>query len=331
MRPFRYVKATDLGEAVAVLVREPGSMVLAGGTNVVDLMKLGVLKPGTLVDITGLGLDRVEHRPDGSTLVGATVRNSELAGDEVTRARFPVLSEAILAGASGQVRGAATTAGNLLQRTRCVYFQDVSKPCNKREPGTGCAAIGGLHRDLAVVGTSPACVASHPSDMAVAMAALDAKVHVRLAYGAEAEFALEDFYRKPGFTPDRENVLQVGDLVTGVTIPALPDGTISRYRKVRDRASYAFAVVSVAAVLRLTADGVVDHVRIALGGIGSQPWRAFRTEELLLGERLDRDLVRGASAEVFRDAQPLPQNDFKIGLAVSLITTTLLGMAEELA
>lgn len=323
MRPFQYVKPADVTQAVDILTSDPDAMVLAGGTNLVDLMKLDVLRPGRLVDITGLGMDRIEHRQDGSTFVGATVRNSDLAGDELTRSRFPVLSEAILAGASGQLRGAATTAGNLLQRTRCVYFQDITKACNKREPGSGCSATEGLHRDLAVVGTSSSCHASHPSDMAVALAALDAKVVVRRQDGDEAEFAMDEFYLLPGDTPSRENVLGAGDLITGVTIPAAPRGSVMRYRKVRDRASYAFAVVSVAAVVTTNTDGAVEDVRVALGGIAPRPWRAYALENVLRGRMLDADLLRRAGEEEFAGATPLPQNTFKIGLAVDVIAATL--------
>ena len=323
MRAFQYVKPNDVAEAVAILRRDAEATVLAGGTNLVDLMKLGVVRPGMLVDVTGLGMDAIEHRPDGSTFVGATVRNSDLAGDKGIRERFPVLSEAILAGASGQLRGAATTGGNLLQRTRCVYFQDITKACNKRQPGSGCSAAQGLHRDLAVIGTSSSCYASHPSDMAVALAALDAKIVVRRAGGEEVRFGIDDFYRLPGDTPERENVLEPGELITGVEIPAAAAGAVMRYRKVRDRASYAFAVVSVAAIVVTDADGAVDSVRVALGGIGSRPWRARHLERALLGRQLAADLLQRAGHEEFANATPLPQNAFKIDLAVDIVSTLL--------
>jgi xanthine dehydrogenase YagS FAD-binding subunit len=324
------MSSPDVGEAVAILAREPEAAVLAGGTNLVDLMKLGVLRPAMLVDVTGLGMDAIEHRLDGGTFVGATVRNSDLAGDEVVRQRFPVLSAAILAGASGQLRGAATVAGNLLQRTRCVYFQDITKPCNKREPGSGCSAAEGLHRDLAVIGTSSSCYASHPSDMAVALAALDATIVVRRAGGQETEFAMDDFYRLPGHTPERENVLERGDLITGIEIPPALEGAVMRYRKVRDRASYAFAVVSVAAIIATDADGAVESVRVALGGIGPRPWRAYTLEQALLTRRLTADLMRDAGREEFANAMPLPQNRFKVDLAIDLISMMLRDLAGEL-
>jgi xanthine dehydrogenase YagS FAD-binding subunit len=327
MRAFQYVKPADVGEAVALLSRESEATVLAGGTNLVDLMKLGVVRPGTLVDITGLGMDAIEHRPDGSTFVGATVRNSNLAGDKGIRERFPVLSEAILAAASGQLRGAATTGGNLLQRTRCVYFQDITKPCNKREPRSGCSAAEGLHRDLAVIGTSASCYASHPSDMAVALAALDAKIVVRRAGGEEVRFAIDDFYRLPGDTPERENVLEPGELITGIEIPPAPAGSVMRYRKVRDRSSYAFAVVSVAALIATDPDGTVRSVGVALGGIGSRPWRARQLERALLGRHLDPELLREAGREEFADATPLPQNAFKVGLAIDMVSMLLSDLA----
>jgi len=330
MRAFQYAKPTNAAEAVTILTRDPEATVLAGGTNLVDLMKLGVARPGMLVDVTGLGMDAIENRPDGSTLVGATVRNSDLAGDKVIRERFPVLSEAILAGASGQLRSAATTGGNLLQRTRCVYFQDITKPCNKREPGSGCSAAEGLHRDLAVIGTSSSCHASHPSDMAVALAALDAKIVVRRVSGEEVQFAMDDLYRLPGDSPERETALEAGELITGIEIPRAPADAVMRYRKVRDRASYAFAVVSVAAIIATDADGAVRSVRVALGGIGSRPWRTYELERALLGRHLDADLLQQAGHEEFANATPLPANTFKIDLAIDMISVTLRDLAGDL-
>ena len=327
MRAFQDVKPNDVAEAVTILSRDPEATVLAGGTNLVDLMKLGVVRPGMLVDVTGLAMDAIEHRPDGSIYVGATVRNSDLAGEKGIRKSFPVLSEAIVAGASGQLRGAATTGGNLLQRTRCIYFQDITKPCKKREPGSGCSAAEGLHRDLAVIGTSSSCYASHPSDMAVALAVLDAKIVVRRAGGEEVKFAMDDFYRLPGDTPERENVLETGELITGIEIPAAPAGAVMRYCKVRDRASYAFAVVSVAAVIATDSDGAVDSVRVALGGVGSRPWRARRFERALLGRHLDADLLQQAGREEFANATPLPQNAFKVDLAVDIVSMLVRDLA----
>ncbi|MCO6007996.1 xanthine dehydrogenase family protein subunit M [Actinoallomurus purpureus] len=327
MRPFSYERATDSGAAATAVKDHPEAMFLAGGTNLVDLMKLGVARPATLVDITRLPYDRIEHRADGSVLIGALVRNSELSGDPGVRERFPALAEALLSGASGQLRAIATTGGNLLQRTRCPYFQDVTKPCNKRTPGTGCSAIGGLHRDLGVIGTSDACVATHPSDMAVAMAVLDAIVHVRLADGADRTVPLSEFYLLPGDTPHRETVLASGDLVTRVELPAPPAGAVMRYWKVRDRWSYAFAVVSVAAVVATTADGTLREVRLALGGVAPVPWRARQAEQVLTGRHPTPELLRAAAQAEFAAARPLPQNAFKIDLATDMITTTVRHLA----
>ncbi|RKN05375.1 FAD binding domain-containing protein [Streptomyces radicis] len=329
MRPFVYERATGPEHAAALLTSDPGATLLAGGTNLVDLMKLGVARPSLVVDINGLPYDRVDHRDDGSLVVGATVRNSDLAGDPGVRRRFPLLSEALLAGASGQLRARATTAGNLLQRTRCVYFQDIGKPCNKRAPGTGCAAVEGSHRDLAVLGTSDACVASHPSDLAVALAALDATVLVRPIGDGQgpSRIPLTDLYRLPGDTPDRETVLRRGDLVTGVEVPPPPVGAAMRYRKVRDRWSFAFAVVSVAVLVTLDEDGALRDVRLALGGVAPLPWRAREAERLLTGRRPTRDLVRSAADAEFAAARPLPHNAFKVGLAADVLTETVLALA----
>jgi xanthine dehydrogenase YagS FAD-binding subunit len=318
MRTLAYERASDPGAAQRAVATEPDTMFLAGGTNLVDLMKLGVHRPDRLIDITGLGLDAIEHRADGSALIGATVRNSVLAADPGIRARFPVLSQALLAGASGQLRNLATTAGNLLQRTRCVYFQDTSKPCNKRQPGSGCSALEGAHRDLALLGTSDQCVASHPSDMAVALAALDARVHVQRADGTRDVLeSLDALYREPGDDPSRDTTLAPGDLITGVELPTPPAGARMAYRKVRDRWSYAFALVSVAALLVADEDGRLRAARIALGGVGSRPWRARRAEALLEGTRPDpgADTIRAAIGAEFDHGRPLPDNAFKAGLA----------------
>jgi xanthine dehydrogenase YagS FAD-binding subunit len=332
MRPFTYERATDPGAAATALLDGTDAMFLAGGTNLVDLMKLGVARPARLVDVTRLPYDRIEHRADGSVLIGAMVRNSDLSGDPGIRERFPAISQAVLSGASGQLRSMATTGGNLLQRTRCPYFQDVTKPCNKRDPGTGCSAIGGDHRDLGVIGTSIACVATHPSDMAVAMAALDAVVHIRLAGGDERAVPLSHFYLLPGDTPDRETVLEPGDLITGVELPSPPDGAAMLYHKVRDRWSFAFAVVSVAAVVAMEADGSLREIRLALGGVAPVPWRAREAERMLAGHRPTRVLLLAAAEAEFAAARPLPRNEFKIGLAVDLIAASvrdLTGSAES--
>ncbi|HLI59457.1 MAG TPA: xanthine dehydrogenase family protein subunit M [Solirubrobacteraceae bacterium] len=318
MRQLAYERASDARAAQRAVADEADTMFLAGGTNLVDLMKLGVARPDRLIDITGLGLDRIEHRPDGSARIGATVRNSALAADPGVRARFPALSQALLSGASGQLRNLATTAGNLLQRTRCVYFQDTTKPCNKRAPGSGCPAIEGAHRDLALLGTSERCVASHPSDMAVALAALDARVALLGADGsADTLDSLDELYREPGDDPRRDTTLAPGDLITAVELPAPPVGARMAYRKVRDRWSYAFALVSVAALIVADEDGRLRETRIALGGVGSRPWRARRAEALLSGARPDPggSSVRAAVLAEFDRARPLPGNAFKAELA----------------
>ncbi len=283
MKPFGYVRADSVEEAADAYASHPGARYLGGGTNLVDLMKLGVERPGTLVDVSKLPLDSVEELPDGSLRIGATVRNSDLAAHPLVRDRYPVLSQALLAGASGQLRNIATTGGNLLQRTRCPVFQDTSKPCNKREPGSGCGALLGVHRDHAVLGHSPHCVATHPSDMAVALAALDARVEL---YGTDGERSVPaaEFHRLPGDHPERDTELRPGELITAVVLPTAAAGLPSRYRKARDRTSYAFALASVAAVLRVD-DGVVGHVGIAFGALAHKPWRARLAEEALLGPR----------------------------------------------
>ena len=327
MNPFRYERASDAPGAVALLAKAPNGVFLAGGTNLVDHMRLGVRQPDLLIDISHLPYDRVEPLPDGGIRIGAMVRNSDLAADRTIRTRYPLLAQALLAGASGQLRNLATTGGNLLQRTRCVYFQDISKPCNKRVPGSGCSAREGYHRELAILGTSEACIATHPSDMAVALAALGANVHV-LGPQGERTIPLVDFYRLPGDEPQRDTVLEHGELITAVDLPPLPFATRSHYRKVRDRASYAFALVSVAAALDV-ADGVVRDVRIALGGVAPVPWRAARAEAVLRGARATEEMFGRAAEAELADAQPLPGNAFKVTLARSTLVRTLLDLTEE--
>jgi xanthine dehydrogenase YagS FAD-binding subunit len=327
MRALAFERASEPRSAQALRTAHPDSQFIAGGTNLVDLMKLGVARPDLLIDINRLPYGAIEHRPDGSTLIGATVRNADLAGDRGIRERFPVVAQALLAGASGQLRSAATTGGNLLQRTRCVYFQDTTKPCNKRVPGSGCSAIDGAHRDLGLLATSEHCVATHPSDLAVALVALDAIVHVLRASGTEEAIALTEFHRFPGDTPHRETVLEPGDLITSVELPAPPDGALMRYRKVRDRWSYAFALVSVASVFTLDADGRIVDPRIGLGGVASRPWRARRAEALLAGARPTADAVRAAVRAEFADARPLPDNAFKIELAADTAAAVVVEQA----
>ncbi|MCE4944169.1 MULTISPECIES: FAD binding domain-containing protein [Streptomyces] len=326
MRPFGYLRVDSVDEAVRAAAGQPGAQFLAGGTNLVDLMKLGVEAPRTLIDVSRLPLDRVEELPDGGLRIGATVRNADLAAAPVVRDRYPVLSQALLAGASGQLRNTATTGGNLLQRTRCGYFQDTAKPCNKREPGSGCPAVDGAHRDLAVLGHSAHCVATQPSDMAVALAALDATVHL---HGPEGERTVPatDFHRLPGDSPERDTEIRLGELLTAVELPPPRAGARSRYRKVRDRASFAFALVSVAAVL-VVRDGVVVHVALAFGGLAHRPWRARTAEAALLGAPATEEHFARAAAAELAAAAPLRDNGFKVPLAQSLAVGVLTELAD---
>jgi xanthine dehydrogenase YagS FAD-binding subunit len=320
MNPFDYARATDAGTAVATLAGHPGAKYLGGGTNLVDLMKLGVETPDLLVDVTRLLPYEVSESADG-LLIGAGARNSDVAADPRVRAGYHAVSAALLAGASGQLRNAATIGGNLLQRTRCRYFQDVTKPCNKREPGTGCPAIAGAHRELAVLGTSEHCVASHPSDLAVALAALDAVVHVH----DHDPIPLTELHRLPGDTPEVETTLPPGALITAVSVPRL--GFASTYRKVRDRASYAFAVASIAAALDVV-DGTVRDVRIAWGGVAPKPWRAYEAEAALRGGPATEEAFRAAADASLARARPLPDNAFKVPLVRNLTAAVLTSLAE---
>ena len=325
MKPFRYERADDERSAVAVLAGTPGARFLGGGTNLVDLMRLGVETPDVLVDVTRLPANRVDVMPDGGLLIGAGVRNSDLAWDGRVRRDYGVLSRALLSGATGQLRNRATTAGNLLQRTRCAYFQDVSSPCNKREPGTGCPAIEGDHRNLAVLGHSDACVATHPSDMAVALVAFDAVVRVIGPAGARA-IPLADFHRLPGETPHLDTVLRRDELVVAVELPPSDSAARSTYRKVRERASFSFAVVSVAAALDVR-DGRIDDVRIALGGVSHKPWRARVAEDALRGESADGATFDRAARAELAQAHPLRDNAYKVGLAHATLVRTLTELA----
>jgi xanthine dehydrogenase YagS FAD-binding subunit len=317
MRPFSYARASDARDAVERC--RPGTMYLGGGTNLVDLMRLGVERPDALVDVTRLPHDAVEASGDGLR-VGAAVRNSDLAAHPVVRERYPMLARAVLDGASGQVRNMATVAGNLLQRTRCPSFQDLSQACNKRRPASGCPAVGGDHANLAIVGHSEHCVATHPSDMAVALAALDARVLVTGPAG-DRVIPIPGLHRLPGTEPERETVLEPGELITAIELPAPPPGA-QHYRKVRERASFAFALVSVAALLDV-ADGIVRDCRLALGGVAHVPWRAELAEAELRGApATEEDFARAAEAELSR-ARPLPRNAYKVPLARNLIVRTL--------
>jgi xanthine dehydrogenase YagS FAD-binding subunit len=327
MIPFDYSRAPDARTAVATVMARPDAAYLAGGTNLVDHMKLGLASPELLVDVTKLPLDRIEELPDGGLRIGATVRNSDLAAHPLLRRRYPVLSQAVLAGASGQLRNAATTAGNLLQRTRCGYFQDLTTPCNKREPGSGCAAVGGWNRYHAVLGASEHCLAVHPSDMAVAMSALDAVVTVMGADG-ERRVPVREFHRLPGDTPERDTVLEHGELITAVELPAMPPAARSAYRNVRDRTSYAFALVSVAAVLE-TVGGRVQEARIAFGGLAHKPWRATVAEEALRGAAATEGAFRQAAEAELAAARPVPDNAFKVPMTRNTLAMVLRDLATE--
>jgi len=319
MRTFEFLRPADAAAAIAAAALSPtaqqGASVrfLAGGTTLLDLMKLGVEAPDRVVDINRLGLGGIEREADGGLRIGATARNSDLAHHPVVRAEYAALSRAILAGASTQLRNAATTAGNLLQRTRCLYFRDTATPCNKREPGTGCSAIGGANRMLAVLGTSEHCIATNPSDMAVAMMAYDAVIHVQGPQG-ERQVPIAAFYLLPGDRPDRENVLEPGELVTHVRLPAPERGARAAYLKLRDRASYEFALVSAAVSVAVTG-GRMTAVRFALGGVGARPWRLPAAEAALLGQAPDDALFRQAADLALAGARPQSQNGFKIELA----------------
>ena len=328
MRPFDYHRPTDIDGALALLAR-PDARALAGGTNLVDLMKLGVARPAALVDVTHLGLDGIETLPDGGLRIGAGVRNSDLAADPLVRERFPVLAMALLAGASGQLRNQATVGGNLLQRTRCLSFADPAKACNKRTPGSGCSAFEGISRDLAILGASPSCIATMPGDMPVALSALDAVVQFRTLDGP-GSLPVNDFYRVPGHSPERDTELPPGALITAVELPGLPAGAVSTYRKARDRASYAYALVSVAAALEIR-DEVVRDVRLSLGAVAHKPWRARRAEEVLLGRPATTEVFAQAADAELEAAEPLKDNGFKVPLARRLIISTLAELAGRTA
>jgi xanthine dehydrogenase YagS FAD-binding subunit len=327
MKPFDYHVATSPADAVATLARHPDAAYLAGGTNLVDHMKLGVAEPDLLVDVSRLDLTDVTLGDDGGVTVGANVRNSDLAAHPVIRSHYPMLSRALLSGASGQLRNAATTAGNLLQRTRCVYFQDVTTPCNKRQPGSGCSAIGGYVRYHAILGASPECVAVHPSDMAVAMCALDAQVVIEGVDG-QRRVPATSFHRLPGDDPHRDTVLEHGELITAVELPAPPPDAVSDYRKVRDRASYAFALVSVAAELSFVGDAIAT-ARIAMGGVAHKPWRATRAEQLLVGAVAGDEIFAEAADAELAGAEPLPGNEFKVELARRTLVAQLRMLTER--
>ncbi len=319
MHTFEFIRPEDAAAAVRAAAQtktaQQGADVrfLAGGTTLLDLMKLNVETPARLIDINRLALAKVETTPDGGLSIGATVRNSDLAHHPAVQRDYAVLSQALLSGASAQLRNMATTAGNLLQRTRCMYFRDTAMPCNKREPGSGCPAITGSNRMLAVLGTSDQCIATNPSDMCVAMAALEATIHVQGPKGQRA-IPIADFHLLPGTTPNRETVLEPGDLITHVTLPAPVAGSRQVYLKLRDRASYEFALAS-AAVVMTVAGGKVTRARIALGGVGTKPWRSPEAEAALVGQTADATSFRNAAEAAMRGARPQSENAFKIELA----------------
>ena len=334
MEEFSYKRAASADQAVQMAggsaTAQQGASVrfVAGGTNVIDLMKLGVETPKQIVDINGLPLDGIEALPGGGLRIGALVRNSDLAYHPVVQRDYAVLSQALLSGASPQLRNMATTGGNLLQRTRCVYFRDTAHACNKREPGTGCSAIDGHNRMLAILGTSKNCIASNPSDMNVALTALEATIHLQGTKG-ERKVSIHDFYLLPGNTPHRENVLEPGDLITSVTLPVMAPGTKSLYLKLRDREAYEFALTSAAIVVQVTG-GRMESVRVALGGVGTKPWRSIEAEKVLEGASLNAATFRHAAEAALKDAHPYSENAFKVELAkrclvraLTLATTTV--------
>ncbi|MBJ9975831.1 xanthine dehydrogenase family protein subunit M [Pseudomonas sp. S75] len=325
MTPFSYHRPTTIDEALNCA--GAGSRFIAGGTNLVDLMKENIERPERLIDLSLLGMDQVQSTPEGGLLIGALVSNADLAWHPLIEQHYPLLSEAILAGASPQLRNMASTGGNLLQRTRCYYFYDTGTPCNKREPGTGCPARAGLNRIHAILGASDACVATHPSDMCVALAALEAVVHVQGLDGTRS-IAFKDFHRLPGDAPQRDNQLAEGELITAIELPRAHFASHYRYLKIRDRASYAFALVSVAAALRLDG-GRIQEARLALGGVAHKPWRDAAAEEALRGQLVCEALFTQVARSILQHAEPLAHNAFKVELAERAIVRALMEAAHR--
>jgi xanthine dehydrogenase YagS FAD-binding subunit len=328
MRPFTYERATDAGAAVAATLR-PGAKFISGGTNLLDLMKLEIERPIHVVDISRLPFRAIEELPNGGLRIGAQAANSDTAADLRVRTRYPVLSVALLSGASGQLRNKASIGGNLVQRTRCPYFYDTAAGCNKRNPGSGCSAIGGVNRSHAILGASDACIAVHPSDMAVAMSVLDAQIELLGADGAARRVAVGDFHRLPGDTPHIETALEPGEMITGVVLPPPPPSPPGRqlYRKVRDRASYAFALVSVATIVA-TERGTITAARVAFGGVAHKPWRSVEAEAALKGRPATMATYRAAAEAAMQDAVGRGHNDFKIELAKRTLCRTLAHAAQ---
>jgi xanthine dehydrogenase YagS FAD-binding subunit len=329
VREFGYERAVDVAEAVALLGSDPEARFLGGGTNLVDLMKAGVERPALLVDVRELPLDQVDFTPGDGLRIGATVTNSDLAAHPDVRRHYPALAQAVLAGASGQLRNMATVGGNLLQRTRCGYFTDITKACNKRSPGSGCPAIDGEHHNHAILDASEHCIAVHASDMAVALAAFDAVISYRTADGP-GESPITGFYPPVGDTPHIETTLPPGALITGVTLPPAPVAVHSRFRKVRERASYAFAIGSIAAALDVR-DGVVRDVRLALGAVASKPWRARAAERALIGGPASAEAFATAAEAELAAAEALPENGYKVTLMRNLIVAVLTELTEEVS
>jgi len=326
MRSFTYERVSDSASAVAAASR-PGAKCISGGTNLLDLMKLEIERPTHLIDISRLPLDAIEDLPDGGLRIGAQAKNTEVASDMRVRTRYGVLARALLAGASGQLRNKASVGGNLLQRTRYPYFYDPAAACNKREPGSGCSAVDGFNRSHAILGASDACIATHPSDMAVALSALDAEIEVVGEGNSSRRISIADFHVLPGDTPHIETTLRAGEMITGVVLPAPPPGRHA-YRKVRDRASYEFALVSVALVIE-TQDGTITSVRVALGGVAPKPWRSAEAEAALLGQAATTAQFRAAAAAALMGASPRGHNDFKIELAKRTLVRTLTDATEQ--
>jgi xanthine dehydrogenase YagS FAD-binding subunit len=321
MEAFAYRAVRDEGEALQALA-EPGARFLAGGTTLLDLMKLGVETPSRIVDLNRLPLDQIAELPGGGLRIGAMARNSDLAHDEKVRSRYPLLSQALLAGASPQLRNMATTAGNLMQRTRCPYFRDTATRCNKRRPGSGCDALEGVNRGHAILGTSESCIATHPSDLCVALAALDAVVRVR-GRGSERTIPFADFHLLPGDHPERETALRSDELIVAVDVPRLDFARRSLYLKVRDRASYSFALASVAVALDLEGGRMISEARVALGGVGTRPWRSREAERALAGKAPGAAAYRAAAEAALADARPHRHNAFKVELAKRTLVRAL--------
>ena len=327
MKPFTYTRAEDADSAIELIAKTPNAKFLAAGTNLVDLMRENVEQPDALIDVTGLPFDEIAELPDGGVSIGAAVTNTAVANHRLIRERYPFVAQSILFGASGQIRNMATVAGNLMQRTRCFYFYDGTARCNKREPGSGCDAIEGFNRMHAILGTSEHCIATHPSDMCVALVALDATVHVEGSDGKRA-IPFDDFHRLPGDTPHVDTNLRPDELITSIEVPALDFARTSLYRKVRDRASYAFAMVSVAAALELE-DGAVKNVRLALGGVAHKPWRAREAERVLTGAAARPETFRRAAEAELANARGYRDNSFKIELARRMIVSVLDQLVER--